>query len=92
MGYVEGAKVGYINNRDNSLLDNKHPNGSQNNSVLLPDLKTITPSITNAKHNYSVVNNGSYSNSNSIANLMNRKKSYEKMIKIDNQTYQLYKR
>jgi hypothetical protein len=42
-----------------------------------------------------MVNNGSYSynngNNSSIAKLMNRKKSYERLIRLDQQLYHLYK-
>jgi len=51
--------------------------------VLLPELKSVTPQVQNVKNNYSMLNNGSqsYSNSGSVAKLINRKKSYERLMR-----------
>lgn len=63
--------------------------------MLLPELKSITPHIQNVKNNYHVMTNGSnsYSNNNSVAKLINRKKSYERLLRggIDHSNINLYK-
>eukprot|EP00347_Sterkiella_histriomuscorum_P013274 403365346 len=94
MGYYDGKSLSSINNGGREVsLDQSHNHQSHNNSVLLPELKSITPQIQNIKNNYSMMNSGSnsYSNSNSVAKLINRKKSYERLMRIDQQAYHLYK-
>jgi hypothetical protein len=65
---------------------NLNGNGS-NHSIQLPELKSVTPQIQNVKQHYAMVNNGSYSynngNNSNIAKLMSRKKSYERLIRLD---------
>ncbi|CDW78008.1 protein kinase domain containing protein [Stylonychia lemnae] len=93
MGYYDGKSLGSLNNRDSSQEQISQYQQQHNNSVLLPELKSVTPQIQNVKNNYSMLNNGSqsYSNSGSVAKLANRKKSYERLMRVDQQSYHLYK-
>jgi len=91
MDYYDGKQLNTINHREYSY-DNSSK--ATNNSVLLPELKSITPQIYNVKNNYSLVttgNNSTGSNSNSVAKLINRKKSYERLMNKDSYLYNLYR-
>lgn len=70
-------------------LDNKHAVRTGSN-VNLPELKSVTPNITNVKHYYEVINNGS-SSLGSQAKMMGKKKSYERLVRLDQQLYHLYR-
>lgn len=88
MGYYnnnESKLNNSVNHRRAEMSTENTSNSNHNNSVLLPELKSITPSISNVKQSYAILNNGSssYTGSNSAAKLINRKKSYEKILKID---------
>lgn len=80
MGYYDNSP---LKNRDNSVDVNQ----GHNSSVLLPELKSVTPHIKNVKHHYNVVNNGTSSlnsgNTSSISKLMSKKKSYERLMRLD---------
>ena len=49
-----------------------------NNSVLLPELKNLTPSIQNVKSIYSNISSKVYGG-NSLGKLIDRKKSYDRI-------------
>ena len=55
--------------------------------MLLPDLKAVTPVKSNHSNSVTVDQDNYSVNSK----LINRKKSYERMIKLDPQLYQIYK-
>jgi len=59
-----------------------------NSSLQLPELKSITPTLNNVKHYYDQVNSGVHSVGNKA---IGKKKSYERLVRLDQQLYHLYK-
>lgn len=81
----------YEQDRSHSI----EPASHHSHQFQLPELKSVTPQVSNVKHHYAPGNAGSnigYSavGPSNMIKLIGRKKSYERLMRLDQQLYGLY--
>lgn len=81
IGYVQNdmddrsSSIDYNNQKQQQQQPYQNTPSKHNQSLQLPELKSVTPQLANVKQHYSLVTGGSlsYTNNGSAAKLMNRK-------------------